>query len=195
MQKLVALWKKQNPLVRAFLLFISGMLLLAFLFAPEKKPLDLRTVSFTHTSSSLLYFKNIRSFYYNVHVDKKSRFTLYRLKRRNIDTTQLWLQFTIVSNPLMDESYIYTELNLPEQNPHPVVLLPRVNGDITLPLNRLNNESHYALAAEVFNQLLLEEPLYLMHDRDTIQELFATKQSRYTARIVLEDYFKLVNKL
>ena len=178
------------------LLFVTGMLCLALLFAPTLTPVPLHIVQFEHSSSSLLYFKNLRSFYYHITPDPKSRFVLYRLKRRNTDTTEVWLQFMIVSNPLMDESYIYAEFNTAgEQYAHPAVLFSRAQGDTLLPIRNLNNEGHYQLAAKVFNQLLANESMFLLNGKDTIQELYATKASNYATAIVLEDYFKLVQKL
>ncbi len=185
-----------NPAAKALLVFIGFLLGLSFLFAPAPRAVDLNEVRFAHTSSSLLYFKNIRSFYYDIQPDERSGFILNRLKRRDLDSTRPSLQFTIVNNWRMDESYIYAELNTAgEQWAAPAVYFTRATKDTLFSLNRLDNEAHYHFAAEVYNQLLRNQPLYLVNGQDTIKELYAEKRTNFNAAMVLEDYFKLVNKL
>jgi hypothetical protein len=185
-----------NPAAKALVLFVLVALTLSFWFAPELKPVDIKQPSFTYTSSSQLYFKNIRSFYYNIYPDQKSKFTIYKIKRRERDSSKVWLQFNIIQNQLMDEAYIYADLNsLNEQWVDPQVILSNRERDKRISLLNLNNERHYQLAAAVFNQLLSNDPIFLMNGNDTIQELYATKSTNFSASIALEDYFKLINKL
>ncbi len=188
--------KNLNPATKGLFIFIIVLLSLSFLFAPTLKPINLKEINFHRNESAQLYFNNIRSFYYDISPDPRSGFILYRLKRRNIDTTQVWLQFMIVNNRNINESYIYANLSLAhEQWDNPRVLFEKQTQTVQVSLNDLNNEAHFLLAEDVFNALLANERMFLINGNDTVKELYATKSENFTAAIVLEDYFKLIDKL
>lgn len=196
MKEMMRKIKNVNPAAKGVIIFVVLLLTLSLLFAPTLKPVDFKEINFKRTESAQLYFNNIRSFYYDISPDPRSGFILYRLKRRNIDTTQVWLQFMIVNNRNSNESYIYADLNLAhEQWDNPRVLIQRQPQPISVSLRDLNNEDHFLLAVDVFNALLANERMFLLNGADTVKELYATKTENFTAAIALEDYFKLINKL
>lgn len=190
--------KKIPPLGKGLIAFVLIILGLSLLFAPRPHPVNLKDVSFATTSSSELYFKNLRSYYYNIFPEEKFPFILYRYKRRNRDTNDPHIQFMIIENTRNDEAYVFAELSggLKQYDSIEVLISnkPPEKASLYRPSD-LNNEGQYLLAAEVFENLLTDRPVFLMNGRDTLSTLFKSDVERKNAAIVLEDYFKLVNKI
>lgn len=185
-----------NPAGKMLIAFIAIVLGLSFLFAPKPHPIDLSVIGFNTTSSSDLYFKNVRSFYYDISPREKAPFTLYRLKRRNFDTLHPDLQFMIIRNPLADQAYIFAEASpaLKQYDSLSVLITDESDSTRVAVLGEMNNEDHYLFAAAVFKKLLEGGKTYALNQSDTITEIFNTERERKNAETVLEDYFKLVNK-
>ncbi len=149
------------------------------------------------TSSARLYFRNIRSYYYDIKPHEASHFILYQLKSRERDTLITHLDFTIVENILRGEAYIYLDLSTPgKQYAQARVLLSNYSSPSEAePLYDLNNEGHFRTAAFIWKGLLQDEKFYLLDGLDTITEFLNNPRHRSNAEIVLEDYFKLTGKL
>ncbi|MGB0176296.1 MAG: hypothetical protein ACPF9D_03960 [Owenweeksia sp.] len=181
---------------KAVIGFVVIILALAFLFAPQPKPVDVSSVDFHMTSSSRLYFRNVRSYYYDVEVHKASGFVLYRLKRRERDTSHTCILFSIIENTGQDEAYIYLELQDPgKQYPEPYVLISKVTGVSEVqPLHDLDNEEHFRTAAAIWKGLLQDDAFILVSGTDTLADVLNDRKTRKDAEIVLEDYFKLIGK-
>lgn len=185
--------KNMPLLAKALLAFISIVLGLSFLFAPQPKPVSIYDISFATTSSSKLYFKNVRSYYYDIIHDNKSRFTFYKLKRRSRDTLTPLVQFEIIDNPLADEAYLYAKIN-PLNRDSLKLVTTHLDSIVKVKLSLMNNEAYYKLGAIVYRALIHNNPVYLTDGNDTIKQLYTTKLENLNAEIVLEDYFKLVSK-
>ena len=92
----------KNELQKWFLYFVGATLLFIItysIFGPKAKQINLQEIAFTSTNSSELYFKNMRSYFYDKEEREDARFMLYRIGSRN-DA----LSFILVNNWLMDES-------------------------------------------------------------------------------------------
>ncbi len=193
----MARWHKLNPPVKWFSYFLLFMVGFSLLLAPTPQPVNWEQISFSTTASSRLYFKNVRSYYYNIFSREKPPLVLYRYKRRLRDSSFAHLQFMIVENPHADEAYIFAEANFgPEQLTASRLVFSDADTshNSTPPLHLLNNEGHYQLAARVYNHLLDNEQIMLVNGNDTIMELWASGKLRDNALTVLEDYFTLVHK-
>lgn len=146
-------FKDLSPPAKWFIAFIVLVLGLSFLFAPRPRPVDLSEINFATTSSSQLYFKNVRSYYYDISAREKAPFVIYRLKRRNRDTTDLYLQFMIVSIPLANEAYIYAEPSPSTKQYDSLAVFISNNSDSTVTttlVSQMINEDHYLFAGNVF---------------------------------------------
>lgn len=172
-----------------FLIVLLGMLL----FAPEKREINLKEISFRVNESNELHFKNLRSYYYEPEVDGKSKFNLYRFKRYKAEND---LSFCIVFNWLMDEAYIIAEwqgelLNMDGFK----IYAENINGEShVIEVKSFGNEAHFLLAGEVYLHLSKEFRYFINLSDNERTEIFPI-QSRYNIEQTLKDYFKLVGKL
>jgi len=193
MKRFMKWWKNLNPPVKWLFYFIAGMLTLSFLFAPQPQPVDLEKVNFTTQAGSRLYFKNVRSYYYYINPREKAPFVLYRYKRRLQDSSGYHLPFLIIENPKGEEAYIFAEasedmLKLEDPTIHFEA------GVKSFKLKEMNNQEHLILAARTYNALLKNEQIWLLNRSDTVSELYQNKVENANAEVVLQDYFKLINK-
>ena len=176
----------KNKLQKWFVCFISVVILFvaAFsIFGPEGKQINLKEIEFRTTHSSELYFKNIRSYFYDQEEREDAMFKLYR-----IDSRKEKLSFLLVSNWLIDESYIIAESDY--ENFELAWSFDGAEG--TIELKGEDNRAHYVFAAEFFEQLDRKADVWLLNSATKIP---FTEEEKSSLRTTLKDYFKLVGKL
>jgi hypothetical protein len=182
-----------NPLLKIFLIFISGIAVLLavyILFVPKPPPVDLSKVDFGTTTSSEMFFKNLRAYYYEKEEREDAGFTLYRINSRNLDSTTNKLNFVLLSNWRMSECYIMAESGIVKLEEEPLYLLD-IQAKDTLHLMGKDAEANYLFAAQLYHCLINDHSLQLLKEKETI----SFKQSELTSlEKSLADYFKLVGR-
>lgn len=175
-----------------FVLWFILMIAFATLTFPEHKPLKkIAEVSFHVQENEELYFKNIRSYYYETEEREDAQFYLYRLKSRRKDSLQPTLNLTIVNNWRMDQAYILIEPNFDSQQDLQLTFqidnrLDTLQGDL------LNTPKHYELAMRIYETITQEGSVQTLEENP--KNLFVKEEDRQAAIRVLKDYFKLVGK-
>jgi len=180
----------EKKLRQAFIGFIIIVVVLAFLFAGEKKLHNLHQRSFTAQRSTTLFFKNTRAFYYGVEELPEAKMNVYRFGETTKSDTGIYLNFILVHNWITDEVFVITEPSAA------LLALGEVAiqiGDSTHMFNKttMNNEAQYDFAARVFVALLADKPVTLVAQK---QNLFGTADNQSANQKVLEDYFRWVYK-
>ena len=102
----------KNQLHRFFVFFIGTLfvfIVLFSLFGPQGKKIDLKEVSFSTNNSSTLFFKNMRSYFYDKEERTDAKFDLFRIGSREKDSLQNKISFVLIHNWLMNECYIRAE--------------------------------------------------------------------------------------
>jgi len=185
---------KNIPLLwRWFFQFLLTMLLIAWVFAPQKYAVNYADISFSSSANSRLYFHNVRSFYYHIDNRTKDPMLIYQLKRRDKQRDSLSLNFDIIRHPSTDDVFIYSYLGENFARYASLELkFEAYNGRESLV--NIRNENHFSIAAKTYTSFIEEKAIYLMQGSDTLMELFSERAAIIDAEIVLEDYFKLVKK-
>jgi hypothetical protein len=178
---------------RWFFQFLLIMIFIAFLFAPQKQVVDYNDINFESSANSRLYFHNVRSYYYQIDSYSKDPMLIYRLKRRATERDSVSLNFDIIRHPSADDSFVYSYLGSHFTMSDSLNLMfEAYQGRESLA--NLQKENHYRIAAKTYTSFIEEKAIFLMQGSDTIKELFSEGNARADAEIVLEDYFKLVQK-
>ncbi len=186
-------YKSLPILWRWFLQFLALMLIIAFIFAPKKRPIDYTEISFESSANSRLYFHNVRSFFYRIDTRSKAPMLIHQLKRRVPERDSINLYFDIIRQSAGDEAFIFSQLGNHFKHLDSLSLQFSAFADRE-ELSNLRNEDHFRIAAKTYTSFIKEEPIFLMRGSDTIQELFSEGAAFIDAEITLEDYFKLVQK-
>jgi hypothetical protein len=189
-------WKRYKalPLLwRWFFQFLLIMTFIAFLFAPKKRAVDYNLISFESSANTRLYFHNVRSYYYHLDSRTKAPMLIYRLKRRDAKRDSLSLNFDIIRHPSADESFIYSYLGRGFEKYDSLSLSFEAFTERES-LTNLQKENHYRIAAKTYTSFIQEKAVFLMQGSDTIKELYSEGNTFAETEVVLEDYFKLVQK-
>tara|TARA_R110000868_G_scaffold236861_4_gene490927 strand:+ start:996 stop:1556 length:561 start_codon:yes stop_codon:yes gene_type:complete len=174
-----------------WLLGMTAMVVLIALLFPGKH-VDLKEINFKTSSSSRIYFKNMRSYFYDSEQDKASNYQLNRISTREIDDSNTF-NFIIIDNWLLDEAYIMLETNLVDF-PDSSIKIKYVesNEEKFIQLKEANNEANYIFAAQLYEVISRKNQLSIYQSNKwtpfSQEELKSLKKS-------LEDYFKLVGKI
>lgn len=181
----------KNPLMRWFLFWL-GLTLIALLlfgiFGPKGRSISIEEVSFQTNQSSELYFKNMRSYFYDMEEHKESDYLMYRLGSRALDSNKL--SFVILRNWKMSEAYILLESDIIEKE-NEEFLIETSSGD-TIRLKGPDSESQYIFAAQLYSELSKGLSATIIQNE---QRLDFTESELKSLKTSLKDYFKLVGKL
>ncbi|MFT6166758.1 MAG: hypothetical protein ACJASF_001451 [Vicingaceae bacterium] len=181
----------KSELGRLFLFFLGSVVIFVTLFAlfgPQGKKISLKEIEFNTTNSSELYFKNIRSYFYDKEEDPNARFILYKINNREKDSNKLKLQFLLVHNWLLNECYLIAE---PYKTDFQIEWQYEDKlGSINL--KGENNRAHFIFAAELFEQLDRKADMWILYNATKIP---FSEEEKASLRTTLKDYFKLVGKV
>ncbi|GEM_PF-3679562 len=183
-------------LKRIFYFWILGMIALIGLYAafgPEGKKIKLKTVEFTTTESASIYFKNIRSYFYDQESYKDGNYVLYRIDSRELDSSKNKLSAVIVRNRLQNQCFIRFESGLVKLD-QDLLQLEWKHADSSgiIQLKSTDSFGHYMLAADLFEKLDLEAEISLIVAE---KQMPFKEREKKSLRKSLYDYFRLVGKL
>ena len=188
---------QKNKLIFWFGGWFVIMLILMALGAPDETRLNKTEVSFRTTESAELYFKNMRSFFYHIHEDKTSGFTIYRIKSRNQDSTVASLSYALVNNWRQDETYILTEPN-PALHSLDDIHLEILFEDGSVYLDSFylaDSYRHYLIAEKVFNAVQQDSSIFHLIYGEKKVEIWSKEDERKSIHRTLKDYFKLTGRI
>lgn len=174
---------------------IFSLLVFALLYAcgdtPPKHSNQPRQL-FRTTAPSRLYFKNMRSYYYNQDTKSDTRIDVYTLKAFSDDATHPILLPIIMDNWLEDEAYI-----LLEQNAYPAWTdtLQLKWSDETqvkiITISTLTLAQHYELAKRLFDDLKQGHKIRYYTTTKEWKVLYANQTERANFLSVMKDYYNL----
>jgi hypothetical protein len=180
-----------NTLLKIFSYWLLGVIALVVLFSffgPKTKSIDLKRVDFNTTSSSALYFKNLRSFYYHIEEDSSSRYHIYKLKR--LEELNNGISLSIIHNWLLSESYIIFDWDTVAFKSGLKLFYKEDEFVEEISLDDLDSYSQYVFAAKLYEFITSDGELYFQGNKEKINP--SLKKALKTS---LKDYFKLVGKL
>ncbi|NEQ48698.1 MAG: hypothetical protein F6K11_01005 [Leptolyngbya sp. SIO3F4] len=181
-------------LPRLFLFWFVGMVIVLALTLPEKPPFSVEPVSFHVPEDAELYFRNVRSFYYEREEREDAGFLQYRIKSR---PEHALLHVSLLFNGLQDEAYIMPETPQQESLPLPFTLrarMPETETWDTLVCTAWDAQQAYLLAGWLYTKLEAEARIECKQ-AGAWSSLFQDGTDQSSLHKTLEDYFRLVGKL
>jgi hypothetical protein len=187
--------RNKNKLQFLFIGWFLTMLILLIIFFPEDRPIRLDKVNFHVAEPEELFFKNVRSYYYDFEKREDANFHLYRIKTRNKDTTKPGITFFIANNWLNDEAYIMVEPNSAVDTTKSLEVRYAVSGSDwdTISLNTPNSYNNYLFAGKIYLAMTEDARFEILNGGET-REIFGP-ENRPSVKKTLKDYFKLVGKM
>lgn len=171
-----------------FLLFFA--VLCACNQAPQSTHNQIPRREFRTTQPSHLFFKNMRSYYYEQSTDDETQLDYYTLKKFR-EAPPLILP-VIADNWLQDEAYILLqrEARLPQQE----MLLLQIENEAskdTIHWNEFNHFQDYRLAKRLYQALKRSHKISLSTKKGANYQLFENQSDAANFLRVMNDYFRL----
>ena len=161
---------------------------------PRKFPKpDFSAVTFAMTSQDQLFFKNVRSYYYQQDLDAFPGVELYRWKPVEQDSTQLWLRPIIAMAYQQGQCFLLTETSayLRDSMQHVLYAQFLSNRVDSIRLEPQSMEDHLCINAFVYNAIDDSARFYLYHHNGSRQELLHNETERNNIRKMIRDYLRI----
>lgn len=144
------------------------------------------------TDPERIYFKNVRSAYYDIEIRRDAKMTVYRHGKRSKDPNRPTLVFSIILNQLSDEAYIFLEPNFEEYPIQVKWSIPEKNqvGEITFEGG--DKFAHFEFAQKI-TPLLLENAIFEILVKESWRTLWRDEKEKNAVMVTIEDYQKLIN--
>lgn len=177
-----------------FFIWLAGMFALVWLTQPDERPDKLEEISFSTTSPSELYFKNVRSFYYRLTEESEGILNAYRLKSLYDSDEEILLPFVIYHNWRTKEAYIRLDTNyLMAQESAAHLLIDHAQSADSIRFPDFTHDSQFSFARAVYRAIRDEKDILISGSDNRMVAL--SGQNRISAKRILTDYFKLIEKL
>jgi len=148
------------------------------------------------SDQDLLYFRNLRQFYYEKEEKEEAKMDLFRLTSRNQDSLAPAINFTLVHNWSMNQAFIVGEKNAWFGTMDTVSIFwsnEATKEFGSLLLTDFDAEQHYLFALEFYNLVRHAEVRFFVEERpDKRLEFLQSEKERASLRKTIKDYFKLV---
>lgn len=175
-----------------FFIWLAIMIVTVFLTLPDKRPEKIDLVGFTTTESSELYFKNVRSFYYQTADEGEGIFEVYRLESL-FSTPGHKLPFALYNNWRSNEAFVRLDTAFIKVADYDFIVIDSSNVRMdTLLFPEMTNESQYLFAKEVYKNLDSGRKVGFYRSDSTYWMLESTANS---VKRTLTDYFRLLDKI
>lgn len=187
-------WQRGPAPLRWFLLVMTGLFGLAFLFPPAPTRLDLTTPRARTTSDKRLYFQNVRSYYYRRDTRSKAPMEIYRLKDVPPQWPALALRPRLVLHPVQQRAFVsWVPGKACKQRDTIIVSFPNAQQRfIWHP--QLTWRQQFGLAGRVYGALKQNQKIAFQSKIDTLDPVAPGQASRQALEVILKDYFNLLAK-
>lgn len=146
------------------------------------------------TDAERLYFKNVRSPYYDIENRRDAKMTVYRHGKRSKDTNRPTLVFSIIINQLNDEAYIFLEPNFEELPFNVKWSIPEKNQEGEITFEGGDKFAHFEFAQKI-TPLLLENAIFEVQVKESRIPLWVDEKEKNAVMVTIEDYQKLIGKI
>lgn len=168
------------------------MIVLILVTLPAERPDKIDSIAFATTESAELYFKNIRSFYYQNNPEAEGVLDVYRLESIFSDSLPS-LPFAMYNNWRTNETFI--RLDTAFINTREVLAVIADSSGVktdTIQFPGMTNESQYLFARDIYKALDESEKLGLAKESEVI---WLPASMNVSIKRTLTDYFRLLGKL
>lgn len=187
---------RKNRILTLFFFWLLAMIFLIILTLPDERPDKFDSISFNTTQSSKLFFRNVRSYYYQSREEAGGTMEAFRLNSRNKDTLYPSLNFTIYMVWDANLAFIRLDTHNTVYRHYSSLLLedPNVGSVDTLALPQADNDSQYLFAKTVYKALDSEMKLFLKSPNKE-KVISPHDKDGSSIKTILYDYFRLIGKL
>ncbi|MFP4096019.1 MAG: hypothetical protein ACLFUB_16160 [Cyclobacteriaceae bacterium] len=152
---------------------------------------------YTTSDASEIFFRNVRSIYYDKTSMEEARLDVYRIKERVEAEDEPVLNLSIVVNWRSDEAYVLTEPNafLRQMDTIRVMWKDTSRNESGIyAFGQGNKDAHFRFATQLYRSIDAEHQLQLLMEDQKVSFL-DKRNTREPFRKTMVDYFRLVDLL
>lgn len=181
-------------LIKVFKIFglISiGLVLLLSFFNSKRANNSGDDLIFRMTSSSRLYFLNVRALKYDRESRSDAGMLLFRHGKREISDSQPSLDLVIILNSQKDEAYLYLE---PVNMGWPLEIRASKNGKEKVFQFQNSNNSDFLKYVKDLKPWITDDAEFEFMKDSTWTSIWSKPKEKEALKTILEDYFRLINE-
>ena len=173
--------------------FLFSVLLITACSIDKEKKVDREKFTFTMGDDTELFFRNMRSSYYNKEEREGTRMTVYRHEDLYSDTSLYSIKIAIVLNPVKDEAFILLEPGEGFSDEDITIhwMDPERTESGEIILEGRNIVSMREFAAKLY-EAIRENKSLIVKKKDEAVPILHEEDQREAFRITMSDYFRLV---
>lgn len=163
----------------------------------KRREMNEEEAKYTTSDASEIFFRNVRSIYYEKTAMDEAKLDVYRLKKRPQADDYPLLNLSIVVNWRHDEAYVLTEPNAYLQQMDTIRIIWRdslQNDSGEFQFAGGNKDNHFRLATQLYRSIQAQRKLYVRSNEQEIP-FMQQREAREAFRITMVDYFRLVDLL
>ncbi|MDR7128474.1 hypothetical protein J2X69_000806 [Algoriphagus sp. 4150] len=178
-------------LLKIFGLISIGLVLLLSFFNTKRANNSGEDLSFRMTSSSRMYFLNVRVINYDRETRSDAGMLLFRHGKREVSKSNPTLDLVIILNNSKDEAYLYLE---PVNVEWPLEIRASSGGTQEEFQLQNGNNSEFLRYVRQLEPWITNEAKFEIKQNATWVDLWSNPKEKEALKTILEDYFRLINK-
>tara|TARA_R110002020_G_scaffold316186_1_gene531251 strand:+ start:188 stop:781 length:594 start_codon:yes stop_codon:yes gene_type:complete len=148
-------------------------------------------LTFRMTSSSRLYFLNVRAIKYDRESRSDAGMLLFRHGKREISNSKPSLDLVIILNSQKDEAYLYLE---PINMDWPLQIRASKDGIEKVFQFQNSNNSDFLQYVRDLEPWIIDDAKFELKKDSTWTSIWAEPKEKEALKVILEDYFRLINE-
>ncbi|MFC5626753.1 hypothetical protein [Algoriphagus winogradskyi] len=178
-------------ILKIFGLISIGLVLLLSFFNSKRANNTGDDLTFRMTSSSRLYFLNVRAIKYDRENRSDAGMVLFRHGNREVSEADPLLDLVIILNSQKDEAYLYLE---PVNLEWPLQIRASKAGKEKMFQFQNSNNSDFLTYVRDLEPWILDEAKFEIYHGSGWGSLWAKPKEKQAVKTILEDYFRLINE-
>lgn len=178
-------------ILKIFGLISIGLVLILSFFNTKRANNSGKDLTFRMTSSSRLYFLNVRAIKYDRENRSDAGMVLFRHGRRVVSETEPLLDLVIILNSAKDEAYLYLEpLNLewPLE-----IKASTAEKEQVFHFQNGNNSELLGYVRQLEGWIVDEAKFEIKNDSDWVS-IWSKPKEKEALKTILKDYYRLINE-
>lgn len=174
-------WDQLIPPVKWMIYLFTSILALSLIFAPTPSPSDYFQSDYSYTTSSKVYFNNVRSYYYTRMDEKAAGFHRFELKKQQMHADDWPLLLSLMDNWRNDELYVHVDLDS--------TMIALEIDTATYKCEAFNREAMHRIAASLYLAVKNDKTIRAVYN-DKSKVIFEDSKDRKVLETTLFDYFR-----
>ncbi|PZX57968.1 hypothetical protein [Algoriphagus chordae] len=178
-------------IIKIFGLISVGLVIVLSFFNTKRANNSGEDLTFRMTSSSRLYFLNVKAIKYDIERRSDAGMTLFRHGKREVSETNPSIDLVIILNTVKDEAYLYIE---PVNLDWPLEISASKDGKKEIFSFQNGNNSELLSYARQLEPWVNKDASFEIRKDSIWIPIWTEPKEKAALQTIFEDYFRLINE-